>query len=52
MDIIGMDVASPDCEGLAAFGRSVYRGQPSGGPFGNEAGFRAATCRSLQRAFE
>jgi PfaB family protein len=48
MDIIGMDVASPGCEGLAAFGRNVYRGQPSAGRSWNEAEFEAAAYRSVQ----
>ena len=48
LDIIGMDVASPGCEGLAAFGRNVYRGQPSAGRSWNKAEFEAAACRSVQ----
>ncbi|HTX79472.1 MAG TPA: acyltransferase domain-containing protein [Longilinea sp.] len=50
LDIIGMDVASPGCEGLAAFGQSVYRGQPGNGQAWNDAEFESAACNSVQRA--
>jgi len=49
LGIIGMDAASPGCEGLAAFGQSVYRGQPNSKRSWNDVEFKAAICNSIER---